>query len=205
MCFVGQGDAEDLENFIDASLQFHIMLHYCHQAVSNYGTIDLYAYSVFWCSPKLLNFEVLFYPFEEQLNTPSVSIKQWYQFRRWVKTVRQEDVPCTVFWVFNDEFSKLLGAVLGTFINRKASDYIRNYTCGQSSFPGFGLNPYVIFGSYNEESAYAIYRIKVTEIVISTVEYVMRSGFVWNLRHSLWVVDIGRCNMQNAGTSASTS
>ena len=89
--------------------------------------------------------------------------------------IRQEDVSCTVFRILNDEFSKFFRVILRTFINRKVSDYIRNYTFWQSSFPGFSLDPYVCFGSYNEESTYTIYRIKVAEIVIPAVEYVMRS------------------------------
>ena len=99
--------------------------------------------------------------------------------------MNQEYVPSTVFRIFNNEFSKFFGVVPGTFINRKASDYIGNYTVWQSTFPCFGFNPHVGFGPYNEESTYAIYCIKVAEIVISTVEYVMCPGFVWNLRHSL--------------------
>ena len=47
-------------------------------AVSWLCTIDCMSVSVFRCSPELLNPEVLFYPFEEQFNTPSVSIQQWY-------------------------------------------------------------------------------------------------------------------------------
>ena len=80
-------------------------------------------------------------------------------------------VPSSGF--LNDEFSKFFGVILRTFINRKASDYIRNYTFRQSSFPGFRLDPYICFGSYNEESAYTIYCIKVAEIVIPSVEYVI--------------------------------
>lgn len=69
-------------------------------------------------------------------------------------------------------FRSSSGGILRTFINREASNYIQNYTFRQSSFPGFVLNPYVCFGSYNEESTYAIYCIKVAEIVIPAVEYV---------------------------------
>ena len=138
---------------------------------------------------------MLFYPFEEQFNTPSVSIEQWYEFRWCIKIVRQEDVSCTIFRVFNDEFSKFFRVVLRTFINRKVSDYIWNDTFRQSSFPGFGLNPYIAFGSYNEGGAYAIYRIKIAKIVVPTIKYIMRSRFVWNLGHNLWIVNVSRCNM----------
>ena len=51
------------------------MLYNYHQAVSDYGTIDLYSYSILTCTPKPLDFEVLFEPFKEQFYTPSVAIK----------------------------------------------------------------------------------------------------------------------------------
>ena len=41
-------------------------------------------------------------------------------------------IVCAVFGILNDEFSKFFGVLLKTFITRKASDYIRNYTFRQS-------------------------------------------------------------------------
>lgn len=76
---------------------------------------------------------------------------------------------CTVFRIINDEFSKFFGVILRTFINRKASYYIRYYTFRQSSFPGFRLDPYICFGSYNEESTYTIYDVQ-QQIVYSDLD-----------------------------------
>ena len=75
--------SENLKDFIDAALQFHIVLYYCHKAVSDYGTIDLYSYGILACTPKLLNFKVLLEPFKEQFYTPSVAIKfSYYKCRK---------------------------------------------------------------------------------------------------------------------------
>ena len=41
----------------------------------------------------------------------------------------------------------------------------------------FGLDAYIGFGSYNEESTYAVYRIQVAKIVVTTVKYIMRTTF----------------------------
>ena len=46
MGFVGQRDSKDLKNLVDASFKFHIVLHYCHKAISDYGTIYLDAHCV---------------------------------------------------------------------------------------------------------------------------------------------------------------
>ena len=47
MGLVGQRYSKYLKDFVDASLQFHIVLHYRYKAISNYGTIDLDADCIF--------------------------------------------------------------------------------------------------------------------------------------------------------------
>ena len=64
-----------LKDFIDAALQSHVMLRYRHEAISNYGTIDLDANGILGCAPELLDAQVLFDLFEEQLHAPSVTVK----------------------------------------------------------------------------------------------------------------------------------
>ncbi len=74
MSLVNQRDSKYLKLLIDASLQFHIVLHNCDKAISDYGTLDLDAHSILRCSPKLLDTQMLLYPFEEQFHTPSVAV-----------------------------------------------------------------------------------------------------------------------------------
>ena len=62
---VSQRDSKNLKYLIDASLQFHIVLHNCHKAISNYGTIDLDADCILRSAPELLDAQVLFDSFEE--------------------------------------------------------------------------------------------------------------------------------------------
>ena len=75
MGLVGKRDSENLKDFIDAAFQFHVMLHYCHKAVSDYGTIDLDAHGILRGAPELLDAQVLFNPFKEQFHAPSVAVK----------------------------------------------------------------------------------------------------------------------------------
>ena len=74
MGLVGQRNSKYLKDFIDASLQFHIVLHNCHKAISNYGTIDLDADCILRGAPELLDAQVLFDPFEEQFHALSVAV-----------------------------------------------------------------------------------------------------------------------------------
>ena len=57
--------AKYLKDFVDAAFQFHIVLHYRHKAISNYGTIDLDADCILRSAPELLDAQVLFDSFEE--------------------------------------------------------------------------------------------------------------------------------------------
>ena len=74
MSLVSQRDTKNLKYFIDASLQLHIVLYYCHKAISNYGTIDLDADCILGCAPELLDTQMLLDPFEDQFHTPSVPV-----------------------------------------------------------------------------------------------------------------------------------
>lgn len=75
MGLVCQRYSEYLKDFVDATLQFHIVLHYRRKAISDYGTIDLDADCILGRAPELLDSQVLFDPFEEQLHAPSVTVK----------------------------------------------------------------------------------------------------------------------------------
>ena len=72
MGLVGQRYSKYLKNFVDATLQFHIVLHYRHKAISDYSTIDLDADCILGCTPELLDSQVLFDPFEEQIGRAHV-------------------------------------------------------------------------------------------------------------------------------------
>ena len=82
MRLVGQRDSKYLKDFIDTPLQFHIVLHYRYKTVSYYGTIDLDTDCILGCTPELLYPQVLFHPFKEQFDTPSVAVKLGYQQQR---------------------------------------------------------------------------------------------------------------------------
>ena len=74
MGLVGQRNSKYLKDFIDAALQLHIVLHYRHNAISNYGTIDLDADCILGCTPELLDSQMLLDPIEEQFYALSVAV-----------------------------------------------------------------------------------------------------------------------------------
>ena len=90
------------------------MLHDCNQAVSDYGTVYLDADSILRCAPKPLDLEVLFEPFEEQLDAPPVFVEQRDGQCIRLKIVRQKDVHLVRFRVYIDDFSYLIGTLVST-------------------------------------------------------------------------------------------
>ena len=70
--FGKQRASEDSHHLIDISVQLEVMLDDSHQAVCCNGRINLYSDSILTIPPKGLDLQMLLYPFEEQLNLPSV-------------------------------------------------------------------------------------------------------------------------------------
>lgn len=135
MGFIGKRDSKNLKYFVNAPFQFQVVLNYCNKAVSDYSTVELNAYRVFGSSPKLLDFKMLFYPFEEQLDAPSVTVKHRNSLRRSSHIIGQEDVSCTIFRVEADHFPYLFWVILGAFIDRERPNYIGDDTFRKPSYP----------------------------------------------------------------------
>lgn len=70
-------------------------------------------------SSNFFDFKVLLNPFEEQFQTPYVSVEPRKQFGRYLQIVCQEDISNTVLRTLNDEFPKFIKVIFGTFINQK--------------------------------------------------------------------------------------
>ena len=65
--------AQDIEH---TPIQSVVVLRDCDQAIRTNGSIDLDAHSILGMSPKLFDLQMLFQPFEKQLNLPPVLVQQ---------------------------------------------------------------------------------------------------------------------------------
>ena len=184
-----------LKDFIDAALQSHVMLHYRHEAISNYGTIDLDANGILGCALELLDVQVLFDPFEEQLHTPSVMVKLGDCLSRRRQIVGQKDVSGAVLRVDADYLPELFRIILRAFINREVTDCIRNHIWRKPPFPSLRLESDIGFRSDDKERADTVDSVQITEIVVATVEDIVRSSFVRYLGHCFCVMHFCGSNM----------
>ena len=74
--FRKQGAAKDPHDLHDRAIEFEVVFDDSDETVGDNGHMDLYAYSILRFSPKGLDSEVLFDPFEEELNLPSVAVQK---------------------------------------------------------------------------------------------------------------------------------
>ena len=195
MGLVGQQNSKYLKDFIDAALQLHIVLHYRHEAISDYGTIDLDADGILGRAPELLDSQVLLDPFEEQLHTPSVTVKLGDCFGGCRQIVGQKYVSGAVLRVDTDYLPKLFGIILRAFINREVADRVGDNVRRKPPFPGLGSESDIGFRSDDKERADTMDGVQIAEIVVATVEDVMGAVLIRNLRHSLRIVDFRLGNM----------
>ena len=127
------------------------MLDYCHETISDYGTIDLDTDGILRGAPELLDGQVLFDPFEEQFHTPAIAVQLGDCLGRGSQIVGQEDVSGTVFLVNADHLPQFLRVILRAFINREVTDRIRNHILSKSPFPSHRLESDIGFRPNYEE------------------------------------------------------
>ena len=140
---------------------------------------------------------MLFYSFEEQFDTPAITVKFRDKGCRSLEIIGEVDVFCAVYMVNGDDFAEFFGVVNGTsFINRESACIIRNEVYKKSPFRGTDLEPHIGFCSYNRESLNAIYGEKILKIVVAFVEVIMGTNFIRDFVHHLRVMNIGWQNRQ---------
>ena len=71
-----QGAAQDSHDFHDGTTDLHVMFDDANETICDNGNMYLETYCILRFSPKGLDAEMLLDPFEEQLNLPSVFIKE---------------------------------------------------------------------------------------------------------------------------------
>ena len=74
--FRKQGAAKDPHDLHDWAIELEVVFDDSDETVGDNGHMDLYAYSILRLSPKGLDTEVLFDPFEEEFNLPPVAVQK---------------------------------------------------------------------------------------------------------------------------------
>ena len=88
--FVSQRNTQNLQDFIDTSIDLHIVFYDWNLEVSTDGNIDLYPHSVLRSAPKLLYLEVLLEPLEEQFYLQAILVEFSNNKRRNMSCIRKK-------------------------------------------------------------------------------------------------------------------
>ena len=124
-------------------------------------------------------------PFEEQLHAPSVSIQLGDCLCRCRQIVGQEYVSGSVIGVDADNLTKLFRVIFSAFINRETADSVRDNVLRQPPSPRLWLEPDIGFRPDDKERLDAVNRVKIAEIVVASVEDIVRPFLIRDLRHRL--------------------
>ena len=122
--FFEKGDAENLQDFAETSLEFQFLLEDGHQQVNADGDPDLGLDGVLGSSQKGLDPKVLFDPFEEQLHPPATLVKVGNGQGRKGKVVGQEDQAFPGICIDVTDTAKRIGIGLGCFRPMKSDPLI---------------------------------------------------------------------------------
>src|SRR5437762_343965 len=97
--FFKQGDAQDLEDFVEAAVELQFSSQDCHQQVGADRDPDLRLDGIGGEAEDVLDPQVLLDPFEEQFDLPSALVELRDSQSRKVKRVGQQNESSPMFGV----------------------------------------------------------------------------------------------------------
>ena len=107
--FLEQGEAEDLQNFVEAAVNPQFLFHNGHKDIHADGNPDLGFHRVVAGAVKGFDSQMLFDPFEEQFDLPAALVEPGDRERWEGEVVRQEHEAALVFGIVEDDAAERIG------------------------------------------------------------------------------------------------
>jgi len=144
--------------------------------VGGHGAPDLRLDCVLAVAKKLLDAQVLFDPFEEQLHLPAAFVQRCDGQGRQGRVVGQEDQGLLGLGVFEANAPQVLGVVLGCIVSVQRNGLIANDAAalvhfGRVHAPGV----HIAFGSSHKEGACLMHLEQACKVDVASVHDVERS------------------------------
>ena len=148
-----------------------------NEHIGGYGTPNLRLYCVLAVAQKLLDAQVLFDPFEEQLDLPAALVQSGNGQGRQGRVVGQENQGLLGLGVFEANAPQVLGVVLGCIVSVQrngliADDAAAPVHLGRVHAPGVHIG----FGSSHKEGACLVHLEQASKVQIAPVHDVERAG-----------------------------
>lgn len=194
---VQQGVIQHPEYIESASSKFAVMLHDGHKTICDDCNVYLYSHRILSVAPEGPDSKMLLYPAEEKFYLPSLLIEHGHIPGLELKVIGQEsegsfqlrcviDNPAQIGWIF------LLGLVSGKtdcLVKEYVISIIRQFSSVNNLILESGFLTDYEVGTYSGDG------VQPGQIIISLVKDVERVWLIWNVIHSVHVMDFGLRNM----------
>ena len=201
--FLEQGEAEDLQNFVQASLDPQFLFDDRHQHVHADGNPDLCLHGIVRRAVESFDPQMLLDPFEKQFHLPATLVEPRDGQRRQCEVVGQEHKPSSVLDVVKrnatqrvgiqprrlraGQHNRLVAAQSGRLVDRAMS------AARKVEIP---------FASRDEEGGSPCEAMQTHEIDVAAIHHVERAGFDRQLVEDRHIVHFPVRNMHKTGNVA---
>ena len=176
--FLENGDAQNLENCVEALLQMQPLLDDGHQDVDRDRDPHLGLHGVLGSSEERLDPQVLLDPPEEEFDLPPLLVEQGDALRGKGKIVGQKNQFLLVLDVEESDATEFVGVMLGRVDARQGDGLIGTHLGRLVDGPGVHATiPQVRLGPCDEEGQAKRKGMKPREVEIPSIHHVIRSGF----------------------------
>ena len=201
--FFEQGDAENLQDFAETSLDFQFLLEDGHEQVNADGNPDLGLDRVGGGSIEGLDPKVLFDPFEEQLHPPAALVQVGNGQGRKGEVVGQEDQALPGIGIDVTDAAKRIGIGLRRFRPSKSDSLIAAQAGGlvDVAVTTPAVNQ-IASGTNQEESQTPGESVETPEVDVATIHDVEGAGLEKQLVEDVDIVHVSGCDVDNARDAA---
>ncbi len=196
-----QGAAEDSHDLIYVSLKFHLVFDNCNEAVGCDRHIYLYPDCCLRVSPESCHPKVLFYPFEKQLDLPTIFIEKDNLFCCQIKIIGIE-CKCSVK-LRNEGDDTPYGCRVITGIPLTTEPYclVPDYIGAviQEIFSRLNNIFRTVLFPYDEERFDFLNVVKPVQVPVTTIKYVACKRLIFDHIKSIHIMSGGLCYVYHRG------
>lgn len=184
--------AKDSHDFDNGSIEFEVMFNDANKAVSDDCHMDLYSDCILRFTPESLDLKMLLDPLEEQLNLPSISIKQGNVRSLKIEVVRIVCKTPMKIWSIVDNASDNTWVFLLVLLLREADALVFKHIVF-SIKKVFAINDFICRMSFlpdDKESSKGIDSVKAGEVKVPSVKDIARKRLIRKPIHGIDIMHL---------------
>lgn len=195
-----QGAAQDSHDLVDVPAKLKTLLYYRYETVGDDCGIYLDSHRILVLAPERLDPQVLLYPFEEQLHSPSVFVKEGYLARTQIYIVGVVHESPFEFRDVDCDTPYGAGVILKVPLSGETHILVKQHVPHLHhvrSVYDFILRPCLL--PYYEERVHEVDFEQTGQVPIPPVEYIARPWLVLDEVHGIHVIDLSLGDVNECG------